>query len=179
MAPVSTLSRDAEIRNAKVRHLYDAYGPALLGYLRRLTRDYHGGEDLMQETMLRAFLHADRLWPDESAQRGWLFRVARNVARTNFARVALVDLADDTHHCNVADPTNEVAMQLDVARGVRRLSPTQRHVFYEVFYLDHSVAQVATTLRVTQSTVRTHLDVGLRKLRRSLGDGRPTPAPEG
>ena len=134
----------------------------------------------MQETMLRAFLNADRLWPDESAQRGWLFRVARNLALTSFARVAaVVDLEDETRHSFVADPTNELAMQLDVARGVRSLSPTQRSVFYEVFYLDHSVAQAATALRVTQSTVRTHLDVGLRRLRRSLGDIRPTPRGDG
>jgi RNA polymerase sigma-70 factor, ECF subfamily len=157
-------------REAKVRHLYDAYGPALLGYLRRLTRDYHGGEDLAQETMLRAFLHADRLWPDEAAQRGWLFRVARNLALTSFARPAvLVDLEAATQE-SVADPANHVVAYVDLARSLRRLSPAQRRVFYELFYRDRTVAEAASALRVSPSTVRTHLDFGLRRLRRDLPD---------
>jgi RNA polymerase sigma-70 factor (ECF subfamily) len=168
MPTASTASREA-----KVRHLYDAYGPALLGYLRRLTRDYHGGEDLAQETMLRAFLHADRLWPDEAAQRGWLFRVARNLALTSFARAAvLVDLEAATERSVAADPANEVVAHLDVAHSVRRLSPAQRRVLYELFYRDRTVAEAASALRVSPSTVRTHLDFGLRRLRRDLPGSR-------
>jgi DNA-directed RNA polymerase specialized sigma24 family protein len=51
----------------------------------------------MQETMLRAFLYADRLWTDDAAQRRWLFRVRHNVAVTNFAKADLVvEFGDET-----------------------------------------------------------------------------------
>src|SRR5262249_26450519 len=53
----------------------------LLDYARRLIGDPHRAEDIVQETLLRAWLSAPRLWVDRpAAVRAWLFRVARNLA---------------------------------------------------------------------------------------------------
>jgi DNA-directed RNA polymerase specialized sigma24 family protein len=57
---------------------------------------------------------------------------------------------------------------VDVVRNLRRLSPSQRRVIYELLDRDRSVAEASGALQVTTSTVRTHLDVGLRRLRRNL-----------
>ncbi len=61
--------------------LYLTHRKPLLEYARRLTGDPHRAEDVVQETLLRAWLHAATLWVDQpSAIRAWLYRVTRNIA---------------------------------------------------------------------------------------------------
>lgn len=68
-----------------IAQLYDAYTPALLRYLKRLTGSREEAEDLAQETFLKALRHWDQLEANTNVQ-AWLFRIARNVAYDSFRR---------------------------------------------------------------------------------------------
>jgi RNA polymerase sigma-70 factor (ECF subfamily) len=63
-----------------VRALHAEHSPALLGYVTRLTGDPQRAEDIVQETLLRAWRKAGSLDGDPSSLRSWLFKVARNIA---------------------------------------------------------------------------------------------------
>ena len=63
---------------ALMRVLYDEHGPALWRYAVRLTGDPARAEDVVQETLLRAWQHPEVTDGDRSA-RAWLFTVARNM----------------------------------------------------------------------------------------------------
>ncbi|MCW2672191.1 MAG: polymerase, sigma-24 subunit, subfamily, partial [Frankiales bacterium] len=65
---------------AMVRAVYAEHGSALLGYALRLTGDRGAAEDLVQETVLRAWRHTDRLVADGRPLRPWLFTVLGNLA---------------------------------------------------------------------------------------------------
>ncbi|MCW2674111.1 MAG: polymerase, sigma-24 subunit, subfamily, partial [Frankiales bacterium] len=65
---------------AVVRAVYAEHGSALLGYALRLTGDRGASEDLVQETVLRAWRHTDRLVADGRPLRPWLFTVLGNLA---------------------------------------------------------------------------------------------------
>lgn len=69
-----------------VGRAYEIYGPAILGYLRGLTRDPEVASDLTQEAFLRLHVEvgAGRT-PDDV--RAWLYRVAANLAMSRGRRV--------------------------------------------------------------------------------------------
>ena len=52
---------------------------ALLAYTEKLLNDHHLAEDIVQETLVRAWRHTDRLYDSEGSVRGWLLTVARNL----------------------------------------------------------------------------------------------------
>jgi RNA polymerase sigma-70 factor (ECF subfamily) len=153
--------------------LFLAHRGRLLRYLTRLTGDRHRGEDAVQEAMLRAYLNADRLWPDERARLAWLFRVARNAAVTEATSlrtqslIGLADLDENRIH-GVACPADRVATRVDVARALRRLSPGQRRVVFEVYYRGRTTAEAAAAIGISLGTAKTQLRHGLRRLRRFL-----------
>ncbi len=64
---------------AVMRVLYDEHGAALWRYAMRLTGDHTGAEDVVQETLLRAWQHPEVVDDSERSARAWLFTVARNM----------------------------------------------------------------------------------------------------
>src|SRR5690349_9874368 len=64
---------------ALIRTLYEEHGRALLAYATRLTGDRAAAEDVVQETLVRAWKHAEDLVEGRGSVRGWLLTVARNI----------------------------------------------------------------------------------------------------
>jgi RNA polymerase sigma-70 factor, ECF subfamily len=61
--------------------LYDQHGGPLLAYALQLTAgDRQRAEDVVQETLLRAWRHPESLEAEHSSPRAWLRTVARNIA---------------------------------------------------------------------------------------------------
>ena len=70
----------AESSVALMQQLHDEHAAALWGYCLRLTgHDRARAEDVVQETLLRAWRHHDRLDECRGSVRSWLFTVARNI----------------------------------------------------------------------------------------------------
>ena len=63
-----------------MQQLHDEHAAALWGYCLRLTgQDHARAEDVVQETLLRAWRNHDRLDESRGSVRAWLFTVARNI----------------------------------------------------------------------------------------------------
>ena len=62
-----------------MRMLYDEHAAALWRYAVRLTGDRARAEDVVQETLLRAWQHPEVVGDSERSARAWLFTVARNM----------------------------------------------------------------------------------------------------
>ena len=74
-------TRGAAAREESLRALYDRHAPVLLAYSMRLTDgDRARAEDIVQETLLRAWRNLDRLDEDTGPVRPWLFTVAQRLA---------------------------------------------------------------------------------------------------
>src|SRR5216683_2617860 len=155
---------------AFVRALYAEHGGALLRYALHLTGgDRQRAEDLVQETIVRAWRHPEAL-ADRPA-RPWLFAVARNLAVDSYrarqarptelgeAALSLLPSDDD------ADRTLE---SWAVADALASLRPDHRRVIVETYYRGSSVAEAAATLGIPAGTVKSRTFYALKALKLAL-----------
>jgi len=152
-----------------------AHGAALHSYATRLTGgDRFAAEDVVQETWVRAWRNLDRLTENHGSVRGWLMRVAHNIAvdqhRGRRARPTEVELPQqDLEHTAVLSPVNdEVETRVVVTAILDGLSPVHRDTLVEVYYADRTAASAAEVLGVPAGTVKSRLHNALRTLRASV-----------
>jgi RNA polymerase sigma-70 factor (ECF subfamily) len=155
-----------------LRALHAEYGDALYAYALRLSGgDRQRAEDLVQETMLRAWQHPEALDPGRGSVRGWLFTTARNLSidawRRRAARVGEV-ITDSPPELPATDDTDRAVESWLVAEALSHLSHSHRQVLVECFYQGHSVAEAATKLGVPAGTVKSRTYYALRSLRLAL-----------
>jgi RNA polymerase sigma-70 factor (ECF subfamily) len=154
---------------ALVRELYDEHAGVLLGYVRRLVGgDNARAEDVVQETLLRAWQHPEAFRGDRPV-RAWLLTVARNLVidgeRRRRARPHEVELSPG-HDGGADEPAFEsVLAAYEVADALGSLSAEHRSVVVELYYRDKSVAEAARTLGVPEGTVKSRAYYALRALR--------------
>lgn len=170
MPPDVGLTRASE---QMLRALFDEHGHALLGYALHLTGGDHGeAEDIVQETMLRAWRHPEALAEQRGPLRPWLFTVARRLAiDAHRRRGARVPEVGDAALAGVASAGEDLEAALDswlVADALTSLSPAHRQVLVETFFRDRSVAEAARELDVPVGTVKSRTHYALQALRVAL-----------
>lgn len=155
---------------ALLRALHEEHGNALLAYALRLCQgDRQRAEDLVQETLLRAWRHPESMDPARGSVRAWLFTTARNVAIDNWrrreARVSEVVTDQVPERDPGWDETDRAVEAWVVAEALRQLSPAHRQVIIECFYRGCSVAEAAARLGIPPGTVKSRTHYALRSLR--------------
>ena len=159
--------------------------PALHGYCRRLTGNVWDADDLVQETLLRAFGHWGVTYPAIRDPRAYLLRTATNVwidtlrRREAEARAPLPD--PDDIPASRATPETSSEVRDAGARLLQWLSPQERAavVLKEVF--DMTLEEIAELLATTTGAVKAALHRGRGRLREPespAASRRPVPSPE-
>ena len=153
-----------------LRLLYAQHAGPIMAYLVRLTRDHARAEDLLQETMLRAWRRPAAFEPGRGPVRGWLRTVARNLAvddiRARSSRPSERELTEEATHSEPGeDPYDAAILAWEVADALSALSAQHREVLIEVYYRRSSVAEAAVTLGIAPGTVKSRTFYALRALR--------------
>lgn len=166
--------RDEAFRRHVVPELEVLYAVAM-----RLTRDPHTAEDVVQETLLRAYRAIDRF--DGRYPRAWLLTILRNT-NINRARKRTPDLLRDEERtlgvlpASGADGRSEGAAERALAAipddtivdALRRLSDDHRAVVALVDIDGLSYREAAEVLDVPIGTVMSRLHRARNKLRTRL-----------
>jgi RNA polymerase sigma-70 factor (ECF subfamily) len=160
------------VQEAKLRALYDEHASALLAYALRLTNGDRGrAEDIVQETLVRAWRNLGSLDAERGSIRPWLFTVAKRLAIDAYrARTARPDEVGDTM-LGLVPAAGEVENSLDrivITDALAALSPEHRAVIVETYYRGASVAEAATTLGIPAGTVKSRSYYALRALKLAL-----------
>jgi RNA polymerase sigma-70 factor (ECF subfamily) len=159
---------------ALVRMLYREFGGALFGHVLHLTNDRQWAEDVVQETLVRAWRNADRLDREPAMLRAWLFTVARRIVidgrRSHSARPREVDSAPLTLQ-PVPDRSDQALSAMVVADALQSLRPEHREALEQTYLRDRSINDAAKVLGVPPGTVKSRVYYALRALRNVLRDG--------
>jgi RNA polymerase sigma-70 factor (ECF subfamily) len=161
-----------------IEDVVQAHEAALLAYVTRLTGDHHSAEDIVQETWIRAWRHLGRLNDNVGSLRGWLLRVAHNVAidqhRSRRARPTEVELPEQEvpNAPVVPAPSATVDARVDVNLALDKLSTVYRQTLVEVYLADRTASSAASVLGVPVGTVKSRVHNAIRVIRRSLREPR-------
>ena len=148
--------------------------PRLRRYARVLTGDSTRADDLVQDTLVRAW-DKRSLWRSGSNLRAWLFTIMHNVhvngraiAQREAANISLDSEDEDSPPLQVAEHGNQLdRIELsEVVQQVSRLPTEQREVLLLVAVEGLRYEEIAKALAIPIGTVMSRLSRARGKLRR-------------
>jgi RNA polymerase sigma-70 factor (ECF subfamily) len=170
----ATLMRTSD--DQLLRALHDEHAHALWGYVVRLTGgDRARAQDVVQETLLRAWRTPDVLSQTRGSARGWLFTVAKRIVidewRASRNRPEVLTDAVPERGADSADGlAARVADRALVVAALRTLSVEHRDVLLECYFRGSTVAEAAAALGVPPGTVKSRAHYALRALRLAVAE---------
>jgi RNA polymerase sigma-70 factor, ECF subfamily len=153
-----------------VRALHAEHGPALLGFVTRMTGDAQRAEDIVQETLLRAWRKAGSLEGDASSLRSWLFTIAHRLAIDEHrARAARAEGSErELPDVPVVGQLDRALEAWQITEALATLSRDHREALVETYFRGRSVAEAAAVLGVPAGTVKSRTYYALQALRAAL-----------
>jgi RNA polymerase sigma-70 factor (ECF subfamily) len=150
--------------------------PRLRRYARALVGDRNAADDLVQDTLERAW-HRRAQWRPGSSARPWLFGIMHNLRIDQLRRAAIPTLPMDDDDDLPVRPTQSDALEVrDLESALGQLGEEQRTVLLLVAIEEMSYADVAEVLGIPQGTVMSRLARAREKLR-AIMEGRQASAP--
>lgn len=163
------------------------HGPAMLGYLTKISNDRHRAEDHLQETFKR--VHEKAASFRGGSFKSWLFTIATRVAFDSYRKNKKLnfislnrkidnnsesrDLSGVTMAENYYDPQRQAQLterKQQVRDALGKLPQKQRATVVLAYYEQLSYAQVAQALNCSVGTVKTQMFRALKTLAKHLPD---------
>lgn len=154
---------------AAFRRTYEAYGPRLYYFARKLGLHEEDAEEIVQETFMRIWLSRHSIKPNLPLG-GFIITIARNQIYNALKKAAVrkqyqaITSFDDVPKCEIN--TNE--LQLLIQRAVEEMPEKRRTVFRMSRFEGQLNQHIADELGISKSTVENQLNKALKFLRKRL-----------
>ena len=166
-----------QMTNFEFSHKVNLHYSPLRGYALKLTQDHEDANDLVQETMLKAFKNKDK-FEEGTNLKGWLYTIMKNIFINNYRRMVKGNIfTDDTEgqfYINQASFTaknegerNLVMQELNAAIG--ELAENLKTPFLMSFE-GYKYEEIAEQLDVPLGTVKIRIHVARQRLMERLKD---------
>jgi RNA polymerase sigma factor (sigma-70 family) len=142
-----------------------------MGLAYRMTRDAGASEDLAAEALARAYSRWASVRKLESPE-AWVMRVTVNLVIDSARRRRMLTLrlpVLGAHAETTAGFDDQVAVRSALVAALASLPPRQREAIALRYLAELDETSVSQSLRISPSTLRTHLQRGLAGLRETLG----------
>ncbi len=149
----------------------------LTGFALKLTHNMEDAEDLLQDTMLKAFSNKEK-FQEGTNLKGWLFTIMKNIFINKYRRAMksriFNDDTDNQFYINSASNTSgndgESALVLgDINKAIDKLSDNLRTPFMMSF-TGYKYEEIADTLRIPLGTVKVRIHNARKELMVQLKD---------
>jgi RNA polymerase sigma factor (sigma-70 family) len=142
-----------------------------------ITRDYHLAQDVVQETLIKAFRKLDTVVEDAKL-RSWLISIAQRTAidfvRKEKRRNEVLDTdasyQEMASHKNVEEEVNHLLLQNEISKAFDVLNNNQRSVLHLKIVEGMKEREIAEVLHLNQNNVKTVLYRARRKLSMYLAE---------
>ena len=175
VSSIGELSSDGA-QEARITRLFESMRPDLLRFARWLTRDRALAEDVVQESLLRAWRSREAL-KDPACARAWLLTIVRREHARLYERkrLELVSLNDASEHDGSAFQSRDDSEIQALHGAILQLPIEYREPLIMQVLGGFSVDEIARELSLSASAVLTRLFRARNKLRTLYG---LTPAPD-
>lgn len=141
----------------------------------KLTKDIEQANDLMQETLIKAFVNREKFKEGTNLQ-AWLYTIMKNIFITNYQRIArrktLLDQTDNQHILNTSDKTIEnkaysnFAME-EINTAIDKVKKIYR-VPFKLYFKGFKYQEIAEALDIPIGTVKNRIHMARQMLKGSL-----------
>jgi RNA polymerase sigma-70 factor (ECF subfamily) len=158
---------------------YDRYAPTLYGLLLRILRDADDAQEVLQETFLTAWSSAASYDPSRGNELAWLITMARSrgidrlrakARRGQREQEAGAEISRDRQ--NVVPSGDQVMafgqIRLAVRKAMSALPDAQRTALELAYFEGLSQSEIAARLGEPLGTIKTRIQLAMKKLRESL-----------
>lgn len=143
--------------------LYPTHFSALAGYAAKLTGERMTGEDVAQETFMRAMANADTLMKlTDGQQKSWLYTTARRIIIDQKRRAGKAPPFEDEPVC-----TDDLT-RLEVVQLLARLDADSAQIVRMRHFAGMNSTEIGRALNLSPATVRTKLRSAMLRLRRII-----------
>lgn len=154
-----------------MRRLCADHGDAVFAWAQGRFGDRRDAEEVVAETMVRAWRRHHQYDPERGSERSWVFGIARNTAVDHFRRVRRhLQAVPDSEVPERAEepPAEQIAESTLVREALRDLSDSHREVLVLAHFGGLTVTEIAARLDVPAGTVKSRLYYAMRSLRGAL-----------
>ena len=154
--------------------LYDQYKPSVYRTACLISGNAQDGEDIMQETFIKAFVHCKELKSNKMF-RYWLFKILNRTAwqllnskKTEIPDDNVLDQADTTGDSLIEDSFVQKEQANEVYQAVMKLDYKLRLVVILYYYNELSTKQIAQIADCYEGTVKSRLFTARKRLKQLL-----------
>lgn len=141
----------------------------------RLTKDSEDANDLLQDTLMKAFTNRDK-YADGTNLKAWLYTIMKNTFITNYQRMVrkntFIDTSDNLHYINsIESSTDNTAYSSfamdDINRAVGALEDAYRTPFL-MHFRGFKYHEIADKLNIPIGTVKNRIHIARKELKDKL-----------
>lgn len=148
------------------------YSQALYWHIRRMVVNHEDAQDILQETLIKAYKH---LWQlhDKSALRPWLYRIATNQANSFLSRQHQTDSLSEELTSNLMDSEYVDYSNLEgikLQKAILSLSPQQRVVFCLRYYDGMEYPEIAEITGSSPETLKVSYHYAKDKIKKIISE---------
>ncbi len=175
------MARLVEQEAEALEALFGRYSKVIAGVIYNVVRDEAETEEVLNEVFLHTWNQAATYSPDKGKALGWLVTMARRrgidrlrkrqryaKARERFEVEELGDPLRTQAHVDTSVETEEADLREFIEMKIEELPPAQGQVIRLAFYCGMSQREIAAQTGIPLGTVKTRIELGLRKLSVSL-----------
>jgi RNA polymerase sigma factor (sigma-70 family) len=148
---------------------------SLKPFAMKLTRDAEDANDLLQETMLKAYTNQDK-FTEGTNLKAWLYTIMRNTFITNYQRLVrrntFIDTTENLHFINSSESiTQNLAfstfIRQDIDNAIASVDETYSLPFM-MYFRGFKYHEIAEKLKIPIGTVKNRIHIARHELKGKL-----------
>lgn len=136
-----------------------------------LTRNENDSDDLLQETLLKAFTYKDR-FKENTNLKAWLYTIMKNIFINNYRRTnkakTILDHSPNTYYINLpqnaksVDPASQLSFK-EISKTINKLDNDYK-IPFNMYFEGYKYKEIADDLNLPIGTVKSRIFLARKQL---------------